>query len=1068
MEKHESTPSNSASAGLAAAAIRRWRIVLVACVGVLLLAWISWGKLARLEDPRVEPCHLVVTLPYPGASPTDVETQVVKVVEDALFALDGVEYVESTALPNAATFHLKLEDGTPMDLAVERARGRVETVRKDLPNGVKDPEVVRFSTSNAPQLVVVATGFRSDDVLAKTADDLKEELEAVSGVAGIELRGKRQRSVRIQLDPTRLAHSGVSVQQLVQALQAGNVRVPAGDLRIGDTATTLRVEHQFQNVESISGLPIGTTSATGQSAHTLQLGEIATVTEEPRRNRQTFLYQGQPGVALEVRFRASENAVAVADDLRKVINRAAERAPAGVRVAIAHDQPAWIGKSLGTFVRSLGEGMLLILVVMTIGLGWRAALTASVALPLSIGATLIGFRVLGFSLDQISLAGLTVALGLLVDDAIVVTESIQFYRERGYSPTRAAVLGTARVFGANNATTAIACASFLPLFFMDGATGMFIKGLPTGVVLALLASLVVAQCVVPWLGAILLKAGGGHGAEAAATAVDRSGAADTLSSLPPPRETRAQALYGRLMTWVVRRPASTVAVAVVCLAGSFTLLPRIGFQFFPKAEKPVLFVSADLPRGTPHEVALEKAQEISRVLRAQPSVADTSSVVGGPYAPIFYARVSRNRRDLVDSLVRLRPGVAPEAAAQAIRRALANVVGVSINVEELYYGPPVTHPVIVRLFGADYQRLQAYAEEVKAQIRKQPGALNVKDSHTEAVTLAKVEVDPERALRAGVAPVSVGMGLRWLYGEDKVTDFRVGEDLVEVLLDVPSSPSSPSSQLESLPMATLSGGVVPVRELATLSIDHESAELMRRNKTRIVEVTADVAPGTLPAAIVSQVDAWLKAKTWEPGYGFRYAGVQEETEKSFQSLGLAAAGALVLILVLLVLIFDSLMLAVVVLSGIPFALIGALSGLALTGNHFGFMAFLGLIALIGIYVNHKIYYVDRLRHYLALGQPLDSAILGAGRDRMRPVVLTALTAILGLLPLTLSGALWASFGWVNIFGLLVSIPLSLVVLPAMIVLAPRGGRKRAQQAQSWRPAEVASADEPTEAFEGGL
>jgi multidrug efflux pump subunit AcrB len=1007
------------------------------------LAWISWGKLARLEDPRVEPCHLVVTLPYPGASPTDVETQVVKIVEDALFSLEGVEYVESTALPNAATFHLKLEDGTPMDLAVERARGKVQAVKKELPSGVKDPDVVRFSTSNAPQLVVVATGFRSDDVLAKTADELKIQLESVDGVSGIDLRGKRQRAVRIQVDPTRLAHNGVSLEELVSALQASNVRVPAGDLRMGSTLTTLRAEHQFDGVASIGDLPLRPSGQAGGAAYTLRLRDLATVTEEPRRDRQTFLYQGQPAVALEVRFRASQNAVAIAERLRKLIASAGAKGPAGVQVVIAHDQPAWIDKSLGTFVQSLGEGMLLIFAVMTIGLGWRAALTASVALPLSIGATLIGFHVLGFSLDQISLAGLTVALGLLVDDAIVVTESIQSLLDQGHSAGRAAVIGTARVFGANNATTAIACASFLPLFFMDGATGMFVLGLPTGVVLALLASLIVAQCVVPWIGALLLK--GGHAKTGDSVHPPREDLAieapEMESQAPSQGSGSAYRGYARLMGWVVRRPATVVALAVLCLGGTFTLLPRIGFQFFPKAEKPALFVSADLPRGTPHDVALEKAAEIGRVLRAQPSVADTSTVVGGSYAPIFYARVSRNRRDLVDSLVRLRPGVSTEEAAREIRRALADIVGVSMSVEELYYGPPVTHPVIIRLFGENYQRLQAYADEVKAEVRKQPGAINVKDSQDEAVTLAKVEVDIERALRAGVSPVSVGMGLRWLYGEDKVTDFRVGEDLVEVLLDVPSAPSSASDQVGSIPIATVGEHSVPMREVATLRVGHEYAELMRRNKTRIVEVTADVATGTLPAAVISQVDAWLKAKAWEPGYGFRYAGVQEETEKSFQSLGLAAAGALVLILVLLVLVFDSLALALVVLAAIPFALIGALIGLAATGNAFGFMAFLGLIALIGVYVNHKIYYVDRLRHHLSHGEPLEVAILAAGRERMRPVVLTALTAILGLLPLTLSGPLWSAFGWVNIFGLVSSIPLSLVVLPAMIMLVQRPSRR---------------------------
>ncbi len=1024
-------------------AIQRWRLLLVGCAGLLLLAWMAWSKIPRLEDPKVDPFEAGVTLVYPGASPEDVEAQVVKVVEEELYGMESVEWIESTAYPNAAFFHVKFEDGTNMDVAAEKLRGKVAGRKKDLPAEVKDAEVVKYSTGLTPQMIVAIAGNRSDEVLTEAAKRLKDNLATVPGVAGIDLRGERKQAIRVRLDPVKLAQHRLGADQVVAQLRAANVRVPGGELKVGPLLTLLQVNQEFTDAASVRAVPVGASGDGRGAAQVVTVGDVAEVRDEGLTPKQRFVVNSLPAVGLSVRFRSGENAVKVGEDVRAKIRTIEGTFPQGTSVEIVHDQPKWIARSIRDFIESLSEGIALVLLIITLGMGWRAALVVSGVLPLAAGGAVFGLYVLGFSLEQVSIAGLIVALGLLVDDAVVVTESIQIMRDKGISPLRAAVFGTARVFWANNGTTAVACAAFVPLFFMGGSTGLYIKGLPTAVLLALVFSLLVAQLFTPWASTFFLKPSRETAAVADDAPFDRTQDSGGEHEESNPALRWMKGYYARHIGWVVENPAKVLGAAVALLLGALVLLPRVGFQFFPQAEKPALFVSIELPKGTRDEITAEKTREILGLIRQDPAVEVTSAAVGSGYPAIFGSRIyHRESKDFADVFVRLKEGTRSAEVAARLRARLAGQPGVNLAVEELWYGPPLAHPIVIRVIGDDYGKLRAYAEEVKAQIKSHPGALNVKDSLTENIPLSKVSVDSGVAMRVALTPGQVGGTLRWLHGEDKITEFRRGNEQVQVVLDPVPSPGDPIAAVEETPIPNGLGQTVPLRQVGRIRLDRGFAELKRRNTRRVVEITADVDSRTLPADVVARVRPWLDAKKWETGYRWSFAGAQEETEKSFKNLGLAAIGAILIIFLLLVLMFDSLTLAAVVMAAVPFALIGAVSGLAITGNPFGFMSFLGLIALIGVYVNHKIYFVERMQALMARGEPLASAILHAGQDRLRPVVLTALTAILGLLPLTLTnGKLWAGFGWVNIFGLLASIPLSLILLPALIVLAFRLERR---------------------------
>lgn len=1030
-------------AGLSRGAIFHWRLLLLGALGLMLVAAMAWRRIPRLEDPRIEPSMVFVTIPYPGGSPEDVEAQVLRPVEDEIYAMDGVEFMDSRALPNLALIAIKFEDDTAMEVAAESVRGKVLGKRRELPAEVQDPTVTRAKSATfTAQMVVMLSGNRSDGVLTDAAKRVKDDLAAVSGVASVTLRGARTRAVRVRLDPVRLARWQLSVGQVVERVKLANVRIPGGEVKVGSLVTMLSINHELSDAAAVAHITVGAAATGNGGTRTLTLGDVAEVRDEFRSASERLLADGKPAVGLEIRFRSQENAVEVGERVRAELAAERARLPAATELTITHDQPAWVQRSLSSFIESLVEGVLLVMLVITLGMGWRSAAVIALVLPLAIAGAVFGLYVMGFALEQVSIAGLIVALGLLVDDAVVVTESIQLMRDRGLSGLRAAVLGAARVFWANNGTTAVACASFIPLFFMGGDTGAFIRGLPTAVALALVTSLLVAQLITPWISTFFLR---GPNTIADHAPFDRKQDLGARHDEKNPVLRALKNAYSWLIPTVVKHPVKVILGATLLLVGALSLLPRVGVQFFPKADKPVLFVSVELPRGTGDEATAQKVAQVMAEVRRDPAVKSASAVVGASYPQIFIGRASHAAsKDFGDVLVHLH-GPSTEAVARRLRARLLSIPGVRTTVEELYHGPPVPHPVMIRVQGDDYARLRLYAEQIKTALKRVPGAINVVDTLSDSIPLARVDIDADRALRLGITPAQVGQTLRSVYGEDKVTYFRQGLDTVEVVVEQGSGAASPLADVAETPVVAPGGRGVPLASVGDVRLQRGFAELHRRNTRRVVEVSADVDAGTLPSAVLDAVRPALDQMKLEPGYSYSVAGEQAETEKSFRNLGLAATATLLLIFVLLVLMFRSLVRSAIVLLAVPYALIGAIVGLYLTHIPFGFMAFLGVIALIGVYVNHKIYFVDRMQELMARGMDFRAAVHQAGIDRLRPVVLTALTAILGLLPLTVGGGVfWGAFGWVNVFGLATSIPLSLVLLPAFLALSERFRRPRIQ------------------------
>ncbi len=1004
---------------LSAHAIARWRLLLVGCLGVVLLSALSWFKIPRLADPRVEASAVIVQLVVPGASSAIVESRVVKVIEPSLRELDGLKVVDSRASPGYAVIFLVFEDGSPMDVVLERVRGRLAAKRAELPPELRE-EVTRPSTANVASMVVAVVGNRSDVVLGSAARSVRDELSSLPSVAGVTLRGAAERAVRVRVDPALLATHGLSAERVAERLRAANVRSASGELRIGKSGSFLELDGAVESVEALRELPV---------LPGVRLADVAEVRDTTKPMSERFAYDGVSAVGLEVRFRQDDNAVAAGEAVRARLHAIEGRLPAATSIRIAHDQPAEITSRITTLLTSFGEGIVLVLVIITLGLGLRSAVVVAGVLPLAIGSAIVALFVSGMALDRISIAGLIVALGLLVDDAVVVAESIDVMREKGLERVRAAVLGTARVFWANNATTAVACASFVPLFFMGGSVGQFIRPLPLAVVFALVASLFAAQLFTPWASLI-----GGKKRVVVHAERPNDDAAATPEREPKLAIRLFKRAYARCIPVAVGRPWTVIAAFTVLLVGSLALLPRVGVEFFPTADRAIFFVRIDAPRGSHLDATREKVSAALAIIQHDPDVLDSSAVVGGGYPSVHSSRAMLEPSpDVADVLVHARSSREVPALVSRLRVELAKLPAVRVNVSELYDGPPVPHPIVLRLSGDSYDELAALAEQVEHELASIPGTVNVNDSMHDMIPVTRVTVDRVRAAQLGITPASIASALRALHGSDAVTALDGAGERVDVLIE-DVAPGEAIQHVEQTIVSGAAGVSVPLSTVAKILLASDAAELRHHDGLRTVEVHADLERGVVPSLVIGALEPRLAAMRWPHGCSYGYGGAREEAERGFRYLGIAALGALLLIGILLVWIFDSLLLSVAVLCVVPYVMIGVVAGLLVGHIPFGFMSFLGGIALIGVFVNHKIYFVDRMKELRRRGYGLEAAITQAGNDRIRPVVLTAFTAILGLLPLMLGGGpVWASFGWVNVFGLLVSIPLSLVFLPAVIV-----------------------------------
>jgi multidrug efflux pump subunit AcrB len=1009
------------------------RFTAVGLVVLTLLGAVSLWTMPRSEDPQFGTSTVRVAALYPGASPKDIERQVVDPIEEEIDELQDIDQIESTIQNGVAVTSVEFQSTVAADDAEEETQRAVSQVAGTLPGGVRDLSVDVFETTDVSiYQVALVSETASYPTLQDAAERVEDRVERIGGVKEAETWAHPEQEVHVNLSLERLRETGLSLGTFTQRIQADAQNVPGGDLVVGPRQFNVQTTGDYASLDELRSTVVG------QSGPELvHLDDVATVERATADVTHRARVNGTRAVFVTATQQEDTNIFTVTEGITQAMEGVEAELPGDITLREVFDQSESVNDRVNGFLWNLLQGLLLIGGVVLLTLGWRTAGIVLMAIPLSILMTTYALDLTGVGLQQISIVGLIIALGLLVDDAIVVVERVARYRERGASVRTAVLESMDEVGGALVSTSATSILAFLPIVLVQSGSGDFIYSLPLTVVYALAASLLVTLTLTPLLAAYGLG-GGTEETDAGAAEASRPDAGRGEGLLGWVLPAIADGAYRRVVRRALAWRGSVVITAVAALIGSMALFPLIGVSFFPKAEKPQFLVDVTMPEGASRAATNAAVRRVEQWLSRRDDVRRYAANVGRDHPMVYYNVTPRRERASVGQVyVEATTAERVSAIASALEADLDGVPGVEYRTEVFKNGPPVEAPVAIKVIGPELSTLRALAADVDSLIAGTPGTRNVTNPLAERTTDLHVNVDRGQAGMLGVSLAAVDRAVRMAVDGLPVGTYRDAEgDEHDIVVGLPGEPAA--TDLERLSVSSAQGAAVPLRQVAQVELKREPTRIDHFNTERAVTVTANVAPGRSAVEVTQAIVERLDDTSLPSGYRTFVGGELEAQTEGFGELLFALIGAVFGILAVLVLQFGSLRQALIILTAVPLSVIGAFPALLLTGYTFSFTAFVGFTSLAGIVVNNSTLLVDYANQLRAEGYSLLDAAVEAGRTRFAPIVLTAVTTIGGVLPLTMSGStLWGPLGWVLIGGLLVSTVLTLVVVPTLYAMLSR-------------------------------
>jgi multidrug efflux pump len=996
-------------------------LVLLSVCGLL-----AYGRLGQKEDPEFTVKTMVVQAAWPGSSAQQMAEQVTDRLEKKLQEVADIDYTSSYAKPGLTQIKVNLRESTPPAKVPEvwyQVRKKLGDIAHTLPQGVRGPFFNdEFGDTFGNLYAITGDGF-DDAQLRDFADAARNEFLRVADVNKVELTGAQDQKIYIEASNAKLASLGLDPSLITSTLASTNHVGAAGTVLTTTEALRLVVSGEFDSVEAIRDIGIRA------GDRSFRLGDIAEVKRgviEPATMKMRF--DGAPAIGLAVSMRAGGDVIRLGEQLRATVARVQSQLPVGVQIHAVSDQPRVVKESVHEFKKSLAEAVAIVLIVSFFSLGWRTGLVVALSIPLVLALTFLAMYFLGIELQRISLGALIIALGLLVDDAIIAVEMMALKLEQGWDRFRAATYAyTATAFPMLTGTL-ITAAGFLPIGFAKSGAGEYVFSLFQVVGLSLLLSWIVAVVFTPFIGFRLLKEHASHGAaQPDEDAVYRRG---------------FYRLFRRFVELCIDRRRWVIGITFAAFAGSIALFGLVPKQFFPASDRPELMVDLWLPQAATFEASEREVRALEAVLKADADVVAVTSYVGSG-SPRFYLPldVQTPNLNLGELMVMTHGGEARERVLARIQQLFDNDFPlVRGRVNRLENGPPVGYPLQYRIFGPDNAQVQAIADQVANLLRAHPNARRVNQDWGERIKRLKVDVDQDKARQLGITSREIQAALQTSLSGSTITQYREGDDGIDVVARLVETERTDLNNLKDAKIYLRSGKFIPVSQVARLSLDSEDSVLWRRNRVPTLTVRADVAGAEGPdvtKALQPRIDAL--AQDLPLGYGIDVGGAQESSAKAQASIFKGMPLMLVALLVLLMLQLQDVKKVALVLLTAPLGLIGVAVMLAAFRIPFGFVAMLGVIALAGMIIRNSVILVVQIDHDLAHGASLWQAIVESTVRRMRPIVLTALAAILAMIPLT-SSVFWGPMAWAIMGGLFVATLLTLVYLPAQYAAFYRAQR----------------------------
>lgn len=1005
---------------IADVSIRRPVFAVMMITAMLVFGLLAYPRIGVDLFPNVEFPVVTVTAVYPGADPETMESKVADPIEEAINTLSGIKALRSTNLEGVSQVVVEFELDVPAEQAVQDIRDRVSGVTAKLPSGIDPPVIQKFDVGAAPIMSVALAGDLPARELSRLADKVvKERLQRVPGVGGIDLIGQRDREIQVLVDPARLAGRGVTVEDVGNAIRAQNMELPAGFFATGSRELTVKTKGEVKTAAEVGDVVIP--SAPGAIVHVHDVADVVDGTEEARS--ASFL-NGRSAISLVIRKQSGTNTVAVAHAVNKAIAEITPRIQrAGASLAVPTDNSKYIERSIHDVQFDLMFGAFLAVVIILLFLrDFRATLISAVAIPTSVIASFAFMQWMNFTFNNMTMLALSLSIGILIDDAIVVIENIHRHLEGGAPPMEAASHATAQIFLAVLATTSSILAVFVPVAFMKGIVGRFFFQFGLTVSVAVAVSMVVSFTLTPMLASRFLRQN--HGKKSAA------------SQLVEDALVKTDQAYGRLLGAALRHRALTLAAAFVALVGSFVLVSRVKTEFLPPEDRGQFNVNVELPTGTSLEATSEIAEAVAKDIRDHaPGVRHTLTTVGGG----AQGQVNLAQIQVVLTSSKERPFTQQDLMAW-VRARLGKVPDALVSVQEINVvgGQGFrSQPIQFYVRGADMNELVRATDALKKELATIPGLVDLDTTYRGGKPEVAIRIDRDQAADLGVPAASIATTIRALMAGDPVSQLKDGVDLYDITLRMPPELRSRIEDLSNLQVRSTTGAIVDLANVVHVERDEGPSQIERQARQRQITVLAGLQGLPLGEA-TKFVDAAAK-KVVPPDLVTGFVGMADTMGESFMYMGIALFLAVVLVYMILAAQFDSFIQPFTIMLSLPLSVIGAFGALFLSRMTLNIFSMIGIIMLMGLVTKNAILLVDFTNQLRAEGKELVDALVQAGIVRLRPILMTTAAMVFGMTPVAMAlsegGETRAPMAVCVIGGLLTSTLLTLVVVPVVYSLA---------------------------------
>lgn len=982
-------------------------IVIVAIAGVF-----SYMKLGRMEDPAYTVRQMVVTVAWPGATAQQMQDQVTDKIEKKLQDTPNLDYIKSYSSPGQAVIYVNLTDQAPADSirsTWHEVRNLTEDMKKDLPEGVYGPYYNdRFDDVYGSVYAITGDGYSYEELRQK-AEKIRRIMLGIQDVSKVELVGEQSEKVYIEVANAKLAELGIAPTAIANAVKGQNAMTPAGMIDTKSDNVYLRISGVFEDVEAIRNLPI---NANGR---VFRLGDIAAVERrytEPSDPK--MYYNGKPAVGIALSMKTGGNILTLGDNLEKLQASVKQDLPAGMEIHQVSDQPKVVKDSISDFVNTLREAIIIVLIVSFLSLGLRTGLVVAFCIPLVLTGVFCVMEIAGIDLHKVSLGALIIALGLLVDDAIIAVEMMSVQLEKGLDRLSAACYAFKATAKPMLTGTLVTCAGFIPVAFADGAASEFCKSLFPVILAALLLSWIVSVMVAPLFGYYLIKV-------------------KPETTEKPLYQSRFYRLFRQVLTWCLTHRAIVIGGTAGLFVLSVGLMKWIPQEFFPPSLRPEIIVEMTLPEGSSMQASEKEAKTLSAFLDTQKEQIDSYSYYVGEGAPRFVLTLEPvlPKNNYAQFVVVAKDVASREALTQKIKKEMADKQpGVRCNIKNVPLGPPSDYPIMLRVSGYDVDKVKLYAQQIANRISKDSNTENVFLNWEQKSKVMHLQLDQNKLRAMGLSGQDVAKTLYTELSGATIAEYYAADKTIGIQLRLQDSDRNDLSKIKSIPIYT-GRGYVPLEQIASITYGAEDALIWRRDLKPTITVEGNIKSGTANDATQKAYDSIKDIRDAMPfGYSVEIDGALENSQKSLRYLLGPVPIMILIIMTLLMFQLRRVSLMILTLITAPMGIIGVSFGMLLFGKSLGFVAYLGILALGGMIIRNSVILIDQIDKHMAAGEDPWHAIIDSAVLRFRPIMLTAAAAILGMIPLMRS-IFWGPMAVAIASGLFVATVLTLLVLPTL-------------------------------------